>query len=312
VDLDLFGSATFSQVAVRLLPRRMVYESGTGPVHTGFDPVTELEVTVDVLRFQGQTPGLTVKVQHSDDGSSWTDMLTFTGVGEDEETDTFAGDVKDQVRVIWTLSGTNASANFSVSARVLDADAPVSGGSGLPDTTGAIAGDVLSVVDPEGGEAEWVDQLKRVSVTLTDAQIKALPTTPANLVAAPGAGKAILPLSGFALVKTPGYVGYANLDATSPGFYVEWFEGGSSSDPLMFGPRTQVQELIAGDWPAVIYPLEPVNATNDTKKTYGLDDAPGINAALRLRIPNAAAGNFTGGDAANSMIVTLLYVIVDV
>jgi hypothetical protein len=132
VDLDLFGSATFSQVALKLFPRRMVYESGTGQVHTGFGDVTELEVTVDLLRFQGQSPALTVVVQHSDDGSSWTDMLTFAGVGEDEETDTFTGDVKDQVRVAWTLTGTNAAANFSVSARVLDADAPASGDAGLP------------------------------------------------------------------------------------------------------------------------------------------------------------------------------------
>jgi hypothetical protein len=157
VDLDLFGSATFSQVALKLFPRRMVYESGTGQVHTGFGDVTELEVTVDLLRFQGQSPALTVVVQHSDDGSSWTDMLTFAGVGEDEETDTFTGDVKDQVRVAWTLTGTNAAANFSVSARVLDADAPASGGTGLPAVGSASAGAVLRLDDSE--EPEWTDVL---------------------------------------------------------------------------------------------------------------------------------------------------------
>lgn len=63
--------------------------------------------------------------------------------------------------------------------------------------------------------------IKKAEVTLTSAQILALNTTPIDIVAAPGAGKAILPISGYAYVDF-GTAAYATntdidiVDATAP------------------------------------------------------------------------------------------------
>jgi hypothetical protein len=51
-------------------------------------------------------------------------------------------------------------------------------------------------------------------VQLTDAQIKALPTTPILLAVAPGAGKTIVPLDYFLVMKAT--ASYTNINAPTP------------------------------------------------------------------------------------------------
>src|SRR5690606_33259815 len=61
-------------------------------------------------------PSLTVAVQHSTDGSTWADLITFgakTAAGTSERA-AVTGTVNRYVRVIWTITGTTPSFTFHV------------------------------------------------------------------------------------------------------------------------------------------------------------------------------------------------------
>lgn len=64
----------------------------------------------------GAAPSLTVKVQHSVDGSAWVDLVTFTAVAVDHKAEAIevAGTVNRHVRATWTFGGTTTDATFAV------------------------------------------------------------------------------------------------------------------------------------------------------------------------------------------------------
>jgi hypothetical protein len=119
--------------------------------------------------------------------------------------------------------------------------------------------------DPNTGDVDVV--IKKRKLILTDAQIKALPTTPIDILQAPGAGKEIYPL--FAIAN---------------------FKCGSEKE-VLYG-----------------------NADVGNDKALNV---LGENTGLSLYIDNYTAdyeddmGNFTGGDAANTIEITVVYSIVD-
>lgn len=140
-------------------------------------------------------------------------------------------------------------------------------------------------------------------LVLTDAQIRALPTTPLEgVVPAPGAGKALLFMR--ALLSPAYVVGYTNIGD----------EEGSTlwlSDTLAVSRVTvdkPLQNVIVDD---------PSNArvTTLAPRNDGLDQlAP--NSALRLEAYNSDAfggdlGNFAGGDPANRLTAVVYYLTVD-
>lgn len=134
--------------------------------------------------------------------------------------------------------------------------------------------------------------IKKATVTLTDAQIKALPTTPVQIVAAPGADKVAVVQACLLSVNTMGgaYTNFASGVMTC-------VMGGSnvvdnvSSDTLLDSEQEIVWHLPAQEWGA-----EAANAINQSIQLSGSD----------------VAGDFTGGDPANTLTVTVFYTIVDV
>lgn len=66
----------------------------------------------------GAAPSLTVKVQHSVDGSAWVDLTTFTAVAADNKAEfkEVTGTVNRHLRAIWTFGGTMTGAVFAVAA----------------------------------------------------------------------------------------------------------------------------------------------------------------------------------------------------
>lgn len=63
----------------------------------------------------GTSPTLTVKVQHSADGSTWADLIVFTTLSAaGAERKVVGGTVNRYVRATWTIGGTSPSFTFAV------------------------------------------------------------------------------------------------------------------------------------------------------------------------------------------------------
>lgn len=129
-------------------------------------------------------------------------------------------------------------------------------------------------------------------VTLTDAEIKALPTTPIELVAAAGAGKIIKIIDITAVQKIVSGGSYTNVNT---GSYLTLI-----NDNNVFGLSASPLEEGSGDW------FSP-GVTN----YQGYYETTMENMPVMLAVNNSGGGNFTGGNAANTLKINVYYVVVD-
>ena len=162
-----------------------------------------------------------------------------------------------------------------------------------------------------GGATEQT--IYSITKTLTDAQTKAAPVTPVEVLPAPGADKVILPIAAYLIAHDPDYTGYTNQDATIAAG-LRWRDGGGASDPIVY--RTlDAGNFFDGNYPRTVVPLFVTHAVTGSvvlPQVLGWDDAPGVNASLEFYMTNGAAGALTGGDAANTLDVLVLYTVIDV
>lgn len=162
----------------------------------------------------------------------------------------------------------------------------------------------------DGGEQIVYQQ----TVTLTDAQVKALPTTPVVLIPA----TEVIDYSGLpdslprvvdVVVFAKNTTAYTNIDATGE-WQVAW--GSDNSATIL----KQEESVASGLEQGTKYFRAPtsfsgtVSADKIFPQTQRLDDALYDNAVI-LRFHNAAAGNLTGGNAANKLRVTVTYTLVE-
>lgn len=151
------------------------------------------------------------------------------------------------------------------------------------------------------------------TVTLTDAQIKALPTTPIEILPAV-AGKANIIFFVLMALDTTGGP-YSNVDPTNNLYCVNDINGNydvvTNSAITPFGlDRADDHQIcilnavygaaLAGDFAGFIIPIIAINniANWANKPTY-------------LVASNGALNNYTGGNAANTLKVTTFYATVD-
>ena len=156
---------------------------------------------------------------------------------------------------------------------------------------------------------------KEVTFTFTDAQIKALPTTPIDFGIAPGSGF-------FNNVRACTYIldtaagAYTNINATFCALSI-------INSTLVFGPINDsastptltLFNLIFGVAHKVVY--SPAMPYSEAYVSPGFADwvinpvfdtaASLDNKQFRILVDNNGSGNFTGGNAANSLIVRLKY-----
>jgi hypothetical protein len=154
--------------------------------------------------------------------------------------------------------------------------------------------------------------IRSTTVTLTDAQVKALPTTPVEIVPAPGSGRAILYVSGIILNDTSANE-YTNIDAAA---FIRCAIDNASASVVVNGNALQL--LLDDDDPHYAF-LPAADGVDAVSADVGVvaSDAYGFtddidNIPLSLLAGNGAAGDWTGGDAANWMRVTVFYAVVDV
>lgn len=142
---------------------------------------------------------------------------------------------------------------------------------------------------------------------LTDAEIKALPTTAITLVASPGAGRAIIPRFGFLLVDSA-TANYATYDPTCS---IEIRPAGTAGIlQILYGDSGSEGTVPALLWSGgVRFVYMGLRGKVASPDLYPLSDAPENleDEALVLFGSNGALGNFTGGDAANYGVVQVEY-----
>ena len=142
--------------------------------------------------------------------------------------------------------------------------------------------------------------LRSATLTLTDAQIKALPTTPISFITAPGTGRRIIPVKGQWRADTSAGA-YTNIDATL------------AKLRLVYGATVALAsaEVMDDGAPGAFTSLLGGAAVKSVGLHYWDEDPVAVssveNAAVQVSIDNSASGNLTGGNAANSLRVTLLF-----
>ena len=176
----------------------------------------------------------------------------------------------------------------------------------------SVAGDVATAAPVLGSSAVAVRQ---ATLTLTDAQIKALPTTAVVLVAAPGPNRRLVPLQGAFLFQPAGNT-YANVNSTFsalvlwPTPFDAWVldpilnDSAASkshlSNFLVSGLATAARQFLAFPY------QDTANAA-----TCAANTSDAVNQPLVIKLDNDGAGNLTGGTVANRLTVSVLYSIVD-
>jgi hypothetical protein len=165
-------------------------------------------------------------------------------------------------------------------------------------TPGTSASGKALVLDADGkiDGVTFAAGLKSATVTLTNAQIKALPTTGITVVAAQGAHLMIQPVTIACLVDTTAGA-YTNIDALAA-LDLEMgavLYSGTLPITTPFGS--------AGITPAIIQTME---ASSNSLAGAGL-----ANAALTVNVNNEGDGPLTGGHDSNSLIVTVAYLVVN-
>lgn len=135
--------------------------------------------------------------------------------------------------------------------------------------------------------------LLSATVTLTDAQIKALPTTPVQVLAAPGAGK-YYKIFGAQIITDTSAAAYTNVSAS--GLITVQLSDSNQNFSCNNGILEE-QDVFYGDLaPDTSLNVSPLSNTE--------------NNAINISSVNSG-GDYTGGNAANTLEVVVYYIIVD-
>lgn len=146
--------------------------------------------------------------------------------------------------------------------------------------------------------------LKTAQVSLSDAQIKALPTTPIQIVAAPGsAGKYIVVIKGsWKATTTSG--AYTNINGTLAKLRLVYGANvtNASYEVADTGSPTEFTGLLGTAGVKITF----LHNWKELPENFSNID----NLAVSVSIDNNGSGNLTGGHSSNSLVVTFIYLVV--
>ena len=158
---------------------------------------------------------------------------------------------------------------------------------------------------PVGGSPSEVAVLSQ-TVQLTDAQIKALPTTPVVIIAAAGAGKAIIPFAfNFKLNNTAG--AYENVANAAWQLFAQGEAGALTAIRKVSGILN-----VEGEFPRGVSGSEMSVGTGSFEGSV-ITDTGNTAENTAIVLSDAWNGsNYTEGHADNTLTVTVLYSLIDV
>lgn len=154
------------------------------------------------------------------------------------------------------------------------------------------------------------------TISLTHTQILALPTAPQTVVGAPGLTKMLWPLAAYLFADTTA-AAYTNIDANAALQIVNGVNGDTllgffSASGVIVDGVLAAGAYVMWDVPA----LGDIDVANHSTQPLlvGGGDPPSLLAdkPLVLQAVNHASGDYTGGDAANKLAVTVIYVTLDI
>ena len=181
---------------------------------------------------------------------------------------------------------------------------------GLPLTTGVTG--ILPIANGGTGITDF-GAVHAATVTLTDAQVKTLPTTPVTIIAAQGANTAITLLSAtlissfaaavYTNISATGYAFLAYSGAESPGLTSSYIpnDAGNSLTAYsdLFGSTTRkMVQLIPYQQTVVAWGLSALCVTRATR----------TNTPIQFAAAQAGS-NFTGGNAANTLKIVAYFTV---
>ncbi len=154
---------------------------------------------------------------------------------------------------------------------------------------------------------------------LTNAQIKALPTTPITVVDAPNSGTRIKYLGGSVRLNSVAGL-YTNLNATRVTLQIQtasgnWLSLGAVDDSTTVPALTQCSSLLGSAANQLMDLGTYAGSQSTTPKGWVIpwgSDTVATNydgAAIQIAIDNNGSGALTGGNAANTMTVTIYYAV---
>ena len=160
------------------------------------------------------------------------------------------------------------------------------------------------------GVDEQAVTIYQASVTLTDAQIKALPTTPVEIVPTQGADSIVYPIACLAVLDST--AGAYTADAGSSWQLVN--EAGSIVYSAPFDAEGALQSSATPQAIFFSIPwLSPGAAAFDGYLTTSFLNANNaVNEGIYLRDNEMGVNDYTGGNAANTLRVTVWYGIFEV